>query len=376
MLRAYKYRLQPTKAQERDLNQTLYLCRELYNAALEERRTAYRKCGVTVGYYEQKRSLREIRADLPEYNALHSQVLQNVVDRLDKAFKGFFARVKRGDKPDFPRFQGRNRFDSFTYPQAGKTGAFPHPESGSVTLSGVGNVRCKYHRELCGILKTATVKREGCEWFIIFTTEVGPQPLPATGSEIGIDLGLQHLLVTSNGEFVDAPRYYRAAEKRLRRAQRSLSRNKRGSKRREKAKLRVARLHRKVKRQRADFLHKLCRKLVNENDLIAHEALSIQGLARSRLSKSVHDAAWGQLIGYITYKAESAGRVVVSVDPRFTSQDCSVCGHREKHPLWVREFICTNCQTRHNRDQNAAINIRGRACPSGANVVVVNARVA
>jgi putative transposase len=376
MFRAYKYRLQPTKAQERDLSQTLYLCRELYNAALEERRTAYRKCGATVGYYQQKRSLKEIRADLPEYKVLHSQVLQNVMERLDKAFKGFFARLKRGDKPGFPRFQGRNRFGSFTYPQAGKTGAFPHPESGSVTLSGVGNVRCKYHRELRGILKTATVKREGSEWYVIFTTEVEPQPLPATGSEIGIDLGLQHLLVTSNGEFVDAPRYYQAAQKRLRRAQRSLSRKKRSSKRREKARVRVAKLHRKVKRQRADFLHKLGRKLVNENDLIAHEALSIQGLARSRLSKSVHDAAWGQLIGYITYKAESAGRVVVSVNPRFTSQDCSVCGHREKHPLWVREFICTKCQSRLNRDQNAAINIRGRACPSGANVVVVNARVA
>lgn len=373
---AYKYRLYPTKAQERDLSQTLFLCRQLYNAALEERRTAYRKCGVTVGFYEQKQSLKEVRADLPEYKALHSQVLQNVIERLDKAFKGFFARVKRGDKPGFPRFQGRNRYDSFTFPQAGKTGAFAHPESGTVTLSGIGNVRCKYHRELQGRLKTATVKREGSEWYVIFTAEVEAQPLPATGSEVGIDLGLQHLIVTSDGEFVDAPRFYHVAQKKLRRAQRSLSRKKRGSKRREKARARVAKLHRKVKRQRSDFLHKLSRKLVNENDVIAHEALSIGGLARTRLSKSVHDAAWGQLIGYITYKAESAGRVVVSVDPRYTSQDCSVCGSREKHPLWVREFVCANCQTKHNRDQNAAVNIKGRACPSGANAAVVDAYVA
>lgn len=292
MIRAYKFRLSLTKAQECDLSRTLYLCRQLYNAALEKRRSAYRKRGVSVGFYEQKRSLKEIRAELPEYRALHSQVLQNVIERLDNAFKGFFARVKRGDKPGFPRFQGRNRFDSFTYPQAGKTGAFAHPESGKVTLSGVGNVRCKYHRELQGKLKTATVKREGLQWYIIFSAEVEPQPLPATGQGIGIDLGLTEFVVTSDGEMVSPPRCYRAAEKRLRKAQRRLARRKKGSSRREKARVLVAKLHRQVARQRRDFLHKLSHRLIEENDVIAHEALNVKGLSRSKLAKSVHDASW------------------------------------------------------------------------------------
>ena len=373
MMKAYKYRLYPTKGQVTAFEETLYLCRQLYNAALQERRDAYRKSGVSVTYRMQQDSLLEVKAACPEYKSVHSQVLQMTLRRLDNAFQGFFRRVKRGDKPGFPRFQGRNRFDSFCYPQYTAKVA---SDAEHVYLPKLGNVRIRLHRPINGRIKTATVKREGSEWYVIFTAEVEPQPLPATGNEVGIDLGLQHLIVTSDGEFVDAPRFYRAAQKKLRRAQRSLNRKKRGTKRREKARARVAKLHRKVKRQRADFLHKLSRRLVNENDVIAHEALSIQGLARTRLSKSVHDAAWGQLIGYITYKAESAGRVVVSVDPRYTSQDCSVCGHREKHPLWVREFVCANCQTAHNRDHNAAVNIKGRACPSGANAAVVNAYVA
>lgn len=375
MIKAFKYRLTPTKAQTAALDTTLYLCRRLYNAALDERRDAYQERGESIGFYEQKRRLTERRAATPEYKALHSQVLQNVIERLDKAFKAFFRRVKVGETPGYPRFQGRNRYDSFCYPQAGKTGAFAHPESGTVTLSGIGNVRCKFHRALPDKLKTATVKREGAHWYVIFTAEVEPQPLPATGSEVGIDLGLQHLIVTCDGEFVDPPRFYRAAQKKLRVAQRSLSRRKRGSKRREKARARVANLHLKVKRQHADFLHKLSYRLVSEHDVIAHEALSIRGLAKTRLAKSIHDAAWGQLIGYITYKAECAGRYVAAVDPRYTSQDCSVCGHREKHPLWVREFVCGSCQTTHNRDQNAAVNIKGRACPSNVNVAVVDASV-
>ncbi len=251
-----------------------------YNAELEERRDAYQERGETVGFYEQKRKLTEMRAVQPEYKALHSQVLQNVIERLDKASKAFFRRVKAGETPGYPRFQGRNRYDSFCFPQAGKTGAFAHPESATVTLSGIGNVRCKFHLRLPEKLKTATVKREGAHWYVIFTAEVEPQPLPAKGSEVGkvpcvagIDLGLQHLIVTSDGEFVDPPRFYRAAQKKLRRAQRSLSRKKRGSKRREKARQRVANLHLKVKRQRADFLHKLSHRLVSEHDV--HSARSV-----------------------------------------------------------------------------------------------------
>jgi putative transposase len=373
MRKAFKYRVYPTKPQVAELEQTLRLCRELYNAALEERIVAYRKCGVTLTGYDQKRSLPEIKDARPEYKRIHSQVLQDVILRLDKAFKAFFARVKRGDTPGFPRFQGRNRFDSFTFPQAANTGV-RLLENGRIAIHGIGgSLKVKWHRALEGRVKTATFKREGRHWYIVFSVEYDNTPLPMTDSSVGIDLGLNHFVVTSDGEFVDAPRLLRAAQKKLRVAQRSLSRKKRGSKRRGKQRERVAKLHAKITNQRKDFHHKVARRLVNDHQLIAVEDLNVKGLARTRLAKSVHDAGWSTFLGILDAKAEDAGRQVVRVDPKYTSQDCSVCGYREKHGLSVREFTCRGCGVSHNRDRNAAKNIllRAGALPSNANVTAI-----
>ncbi len=189
MLKAFKYRLYPTQPQLRDLDRTLMLCRSLYNAALQERREAYRKAGKTVGFYEQKRYLPEIRTELPEYKGVHSQVLQNVIERVDLAFKGFFRRVKAGQKAGYPRFKGKGRYDSFTFPQAGTTGVKLQEGGKRVLLYGIGSVKVKLHRPLEGRLKTATVKREGEHWYIVFTCEVEPRPLPPNDQAIGIDLG-------------------------------------------------------------------------------------------------------------------------------------------------------------------------------------------
>lgn len=362
--KAFKYRLYPTQPQLRDLDRTLMLCRHLYNAALQERRDAYKKAGRTVGFYEQKRYLPEIRAELPEYKGVHSQVLQNVIERVDLAFKGFFRRVKAGagQKAGYPRFKGQGRYDSFTFPQAGTTGVKLQEGGKRVLLHGIGSVKVKLHRPLEGKLGTATVKREGEHWYIVFTCEVEPRPLPPNDQAIGIDLGTNpHFLVTSEGEMVEAPRYFQKAQAKLARTQRSVTKKRRGSNRRRKLKMRLARLHRKIANQRKDFHHKLARRLVNRYGTVVHEDLNILGLARSYTAKGVLDAGWAQFLQTLAYKAEEAGRRVVGVDPKHTSQDCPACGHREKRPLWVREFTCPACGASLHRDVAAAINILARS---------------
>jgi putative transposase len=366
--KAFKYRLYPTQPQHKDLERTLALCRQLYNAALQERREAYQKAGKTVGFYEQKRWLPEIRTELPEYKGIHSQVLQNVIERVDKAFQGFFRRVRAGQKAGYPRFKGRERYDSFTFPQAGQTGVKLQEGGKRVLIYGIGSVKVKLHRPLEGRLKAATVKREGEHWYLVFTCEVEPRPLPSNDQAIGIDLGTNpHFLVTSEGGMVEAPRYYQKTQAKLARAQHSLSRRKRGSSRRKQAQRQVAKLHRKIANQRKDFHHKIARRLVNEYGTIVHEDLNILGLARTRLAKGVLDAGWGRFLQILAYKAEEAGRRVIKVDPKYTSQDCPVCGHRERKPLWVREFRCSGCGGHFHRDVAAAINIlaKARTEPSG-----------
>ncbi|WP_027882351.1 RNA-guided endonuclease InsQ/TnpB family protein [Meiothermus rufus] len=362
MIKAFKYRLYPTKPQLRDLDKTLMLCRHLYNAALQERREAYKKAGVSVTYYQQKRSLPEVRTELPEYKGIHSQVLQNVIERVDKAFQGFFRRVKHGENPGYPRFKGQGRYDSFTFPQAGTTGVKLQEGGKRVLLFGIGSVKMKLHCPLEGRLKTATLKREGEAWYIVFVCEVKPNPLPLNDEKIGIDLGTHpHFLVTSKGELVEAPRYFQKAEDKLARAQRSLSRKKRGSNRHKEARKRVAALHRKIANQRKDFHHKLARRLVNRYGTIVHEDLNIKALARSRSAKGVQDAGWAQFLHILAYKAAEAGRRVIAVDPKYTSQACPVCGHREKKPLWVRAFTCPACGASLHRDVAAAINVLARS---------------
>ncbi len=321
-VKAFKYRLYPTQPQHKDLERTLALCRQLYNAALQERREAHQKAGRTVGFYEQKRYLPGIRTELPEYKGVHSQVLQNVIERVDKAFQGFFRRVKEGEKAGYPRFKGPGRYDSFTFPQAGTTGVRLQEGGKRVFLFGIGSVRVKLHRPLEGRPKTATVKREGEDWYIIFVCEVEPQPLPPNHKTIGIDLGTNpHFLVTSEGEMFEAPRYFKRAENKLAHAQRCLSRKKRGSNRRNKARKQVAdcaargAIHRKIANQRRDFHHKLARRLVNAYGTIVHEELNILGLARSRTAKGVQGAGWAQFLSILAYKAAEAGRRVIAVDP-------------------------------------------------------------
>ena len=375
MRKAFRSRLCPTKVQEAELFNQLRLCRNLYNAGLEERIGAYRKAKVTRNYYDQANTLSEIKEALPEYKGVYSQVLQDVLKRLDKAYQAFFRRVKAGQKAGFPRFQGRDRYDSFTYPQSG----FSVAEDGCTAyFSKVGNVRIRLSRPLEGKVKTATIIHDCGEWYVSYVCEVEAQLQPMTGQSVGIDVGTTHFLITSDGEFVNNPRHFQNAMKKLRVAQRSVSRktNKRSNTRRKAVRV-VAKLHRKVSRQRLDFHHKQARKLVNENDLIAHENLNVGGMGRGNLARSIHDVGWSQFFQILAFKAECAGKRVVAVDPRYTSQKCNACGHTEKaNRVNQAKFVCCSCGHTANADHNAALNILGRADPLSVNVAISSAHVA
>src|SRR5215831_8035126 len=280
-----KDRLYPTKQQEQTLFWTLTRCRELYNAALQERRDAYRMAGVSIGCYDQVNQLPEIKQERPEYADIHSQVLQDVLRRVDKAMQGFFRRVKAGQKPGYPRFQGRNRYDSFTYPQGGfalagwKQG--PSQHNATLTLSKIGDVKVRLHREMQGHVKTCTLKREADQWYVCFSCERSEEALPESQEAVGLDLGVLHFATLSTGETIENPRHYRKGQKRLKLLQQAKDRKKRGSRRRKRAAIALAKAHRKVRNQRKDFHHKAARALVNRFGLIVFEDLQITNMSKA-----------------------------------------------------------------------------------------------
>jgi putative transposase len=368
--RTYKYRLCPTSRQARLLEHHLHLCRELYNAALQHRRDAYRMAGKSIGFAEQSAALVDCKAVRPDLAEVYSQTLQDVLHRVDRAFKAFFERVKRGDSPGspgFPRFQGRDRYSSLTYPQSGWS-----LHNDSLTLSKVGTMKLKLHRPVCGKVKTVTIRRDGQHWYACFSVEYEFEPPAHQGEVVGIDVGLEHFANLSNGEQVENPRYFRKGEKRLAKAQRRLAKVVDGGearhdpKRREYRK-RVAAAHRKVRNQRADFLHKLSAQLARTYSLIVVEKLNIKGLAGGMLAKSVNDASWSAFLNMLRYKAEDAGAQLMEVDPRMTSQTCPGCGSVRKKELSDRWHSCIDCGMECHRDIAAALVILARGLASMGN---------
>ncbi len=258
--KTYKFKLKPTPEQERQFDVIVWRCRTIYNTALEQRKTVYTQRGVSLSVYTQSAELPDLRATFPEYAAIHSQVLQDVLTRLDRAFQAFFRRVKAGETPGYPRFQGRNRFDSFTYKQFGHGATL---DNGYLVLSKIGRVAVRWSRPVEGIPKTVTISREADGWYVcVSCAEVPIEPLPLTGCETGIDLGLESFATLADGTMIHNPRCYRRAERRLKTAQRKVSRRKKGSNRRRKAVKLLAKAHQKVHRQRQDFQHKTALHLV------------------------------------------------------------------------------------------------------------------
>jgi len=354
--KTFKYRLRPTPAQEVAIDRILMLCRHVYNAAVGERQAAWRMRGIAITYYQQKAELPDIKAAMPEYAEVHSQVLQDVVLRVDRAYHAFFQRIREGKTPGYPRFHGRDRYNSLTYPQFGNGATL---DNGCLILSKIGRLAVRWSRPLEGMPKTVTISREADGWYVCFScTDVPTQPLSLTGQETGIDLGLESFATLADGSQIANLRIFRVAEMNLKRAQRRVSRRKKGSKRCRKAIRLLAKAHLKVKRQRADFHHKTALALVRQYDTVYHEDLQTANMLKNHhLAKSIADAGWSTFLSILSFKAACAGRSVVAVPPAYTSQACSGCGAIVSKGLSVRWHICPQCGTSLHRDQNAALNI-------------------
>jgi len=356
--KTFKYKLAPTAEQTGALEFVVRRCRELYNAGLQERCEAWHKCRVSITLASQSAQLPAIKEVRPEYRDVHSQVLQDVLTRLDRACQAFFRRVKAGETPGYPRFHGVNRYRSFTYKQFGNGATL---DNGFLLLSKIGRLAVRWSRPLTGTPKTVTVSREADGWYACFScAEVPIQLLPATGQETGIDLGLESFATLSDGSQIANPRIFRVAERALKRAQRRVSRRKQGSHRRQKAVRLLARAHQKVRRARGDFHHKVARSLVRQYDIIYHEDLQTANLLKNHhLAKSIADAGWSAFLSILAFKAVCAGKRAVAVPPAYTSQRCSgpQCGVLVAKGLSVRWHTCPECGTSLHRDHNAARNI-------------------
>uniref|UniRef100_A0AAU3HP41 Transposase n=2 Tax=unclassified Streptomyces TaxID=2593676 RepID=A0AAU3HP41_9ACTN len=391
MIRAYKFLLRPTVRQAQALAEMLRDHCSLYNGALQERRDAYRHVSKsTVKYGMQSAQLKEIRAFDPERQGRWSfSSQQATLRRLDKAMQAFFRRVKSGGTPGYPRFRGVNWFDTVDFPRDGdgcRWDSTPHDPVTRVRFQGVGHVKVHRHRPVPGRVKTVSVKREGRKWFVVLGVEQDqPEPLPATGSVVGIDLGIANFLADSGGAFVPNPRHGRRAAAKLQAAQQALSRfprckagDRTGNHRR--AVEKVAQLHGKVRRQRLDHAHRTALDLVRAHDVIAHEDLKIRNMSRAPapkpdpdragaflpngaaakagLNKSINDAGWGVFLTILHAKAESAGREVIAVDPRNTSRTCPHCGHTAKENRPIQEkFHCVACGHIAHADTVGALNV-------------------
>ncbi len=381
----FRYRLHPTKRQTDGLCLQFELQRELYNAALQERIGAWKCERRSVSFFEQCRELTGLKEVRPDVVTSGIDLCRGTLKRLDRAYSAFHERNKRSETPGFPRYKPTGHFVSLEWEDL--SGWKVNFEQGRLYVLGIGEIKANYHRPLSGEAKAITVKREGAKWWLsVRCVNVPAMPLARTCSEIGIDLGVTNQVATSEGELKKGKHFGSNAQKKLGHAQRKLSLKQRGSNRRQRQVREVARLHLKVKNQRSDAAHKLSRQLVNDYDFIAHEDLKITNMVRAPkgrpdpeqpgaylpngarkkagLNRSVHDAGWGQLVSLLTYKAESAGRTVVSVNPCYTSQTCAECHFVDAgNRVSQAEFRCIRCGHRDHADINAARNIlrAGRA---------------
>ena len=358
MKKTYKYRLLGNKQTFIKADEWLMLCQRLYNTALEQRISIYRQHKETISCYSQINQLPEVRSEFPEYQAVGSQVLQDVIERLDKAYKAFFRRVKNvGDKAGFPRFRSRDRYDSFTLKQSGWK-----LDGKYLTIRNVGRFKLRLSRTIEGDIKTVSVRREVGKWYVCFSCDKVPErKLEPCTKDIGIDVGIKSFSVDSDEHREFNPAYFRHAEEQLRVRQRILSKRVKGSHGRKDARLLVAKAHEKVANQRNHFLHKVANHYITNYGVIYIEDLNIKGMSKNHhLAKSIHDASWGKFFEMLNYKAEEAGRLVIKV-PRFepTSKTCSACGAiNQELTLSDRQWVCKTCGVLHDRDYNAAKNIR------------------
>jgi putative transposase len=360
--KAYRCRLYPTRKQTQALQAQLDEARILYNAALQERRDAYRKLHTSLNYYDQANQLKAIRAD-GSLGLANFSACQDILRRIQKTFDAFFRRVKAGDTPGYPRFKGRDRFDSYTFPRYGD--GCKLRDNGKLYCQGIGELKVKWRRPLQGSIKTVTLKREAGRWYVCFSTETDTVPLPESPEAVGLDVGLEAFATLSDGTRIENPRYFQTAQAQLRRAQRKVARRKRGSHRHRQAVQALQRVHAHIKNQRRDFHHQVARMLVNRYGLIAVEDLNTKGLASGMMAKAVRDVGWGQFLTILLSKAVEAARVGVKVYAPGTSQECP-CGAPVPKRLGDRWHCCQACGLSVPRDHASALVIKLRGLQSQA----------
>lgn len=356
-IKTYRYKLKPTKPQRETLGQWVGVCRYVYNLCLDYRKTLWEGHRAPLNKNDVQKELAALKKDYSWIKQVNAQTLQDVVERLWKAYDGFFS-IGKG----FPKFAQRGKYRSFAFKQGVKL----HPNTCTIVLPKFGKVKYRNSQELPAdaVIKRAIVSEQADGWFVTLCVETTIIHLPmAPNGRVGIDVGLKELATLSTGETIANPKHSRQAQRRIARLQRAVSRKKKGSNNRAKAVLRLAKQHLRVRNTRQDYLQKLTTQLIRENQTIVTEKLSLVGMVKNhRLAGAIADASWGELNRQLAYKAEWYGRTHEQVEPRHTSQDCSVCGYRYKElTLAVREWSCPQCGTQHDRDVNAARNIEQKA---------------
>lgn len=358
MRKTFKYRLLANKMVFTKANIWLYLCRWLYNTALSQRILLYHQNRKKVSCYDQINQLPELKANFVEYLSISSSTLQDVLERVDKAYKNFFRRVRKGDsKVGFPRFRGKNRYDSFTLKKTGWK-----LDGKYLMIKKIGRFKLRLSRPIEGDIKTITICRESTDkWYACFSCNNVPEKkLAVSAKTVGIDVGIKFFLVDSNGNKVDNPKYLRESETLLRKQQKKLSRRIKGSNRRKKARILVAKAYEKIKNQRNDFLHKLSTEYIRNYGTLIFEDLNIKGMVQNHhLAKSISDASWSKFFELLSYKAEEAGRNIIQIN-RFepTSKTCNNCYEvNQELKLSDRTWVCKTCGAVHDRDYNATQNI-------------------
>lgn len=343
----YKFKLKVNKTQRQTLTRYINTCRAIYNVALEQRIAAY-KGGKPENFVTQCKQLTDLRSEFNWVREVPVHTEQDVLERLEKAYKSFFKGA------GFPKFAKKADYNSIVFKSL-------KVQDGAVVLPKIGRIGMFQSRPVEGNVKRATVTREGEDFYICIVSDFSPDKLPHNDNQVGVDMGISYYLSTDQGEQIDNPRFLQNTLKKLRREQRSLSRKKKGSSNWHKQVKVVAKLHRKVTRQRADFIHKLTTRLIREYGFIAAENLNIKGMVKSRLAKQISDAAWGTFFEQLRYKAEWYGRTFVQVDPKYTSQTCNSCGHTAKENRPTQSlFKCVSCGHTANADVNGALNILER----------------
>lgn len=364
--RTYEFRLRPTQPQERRMVETLNACRFVYNWAIEDRRNLYTYAKYSTSFFDQAKYLPILKVEHPWLKEVHAHTLQDALRRADRAFQAFFHRVKVGQKPGYPRFKGRNRYDSFTFKQWGNGASF---DGKRLSLSKIGRVRIVLHRPVEGEIKTCTIKRRADGWYALFSVELEPAAMSMRpANPVGVDVGIEAFATLSTGEKIENPRHLNVNLKTLAKAGRKVSRRKKGSGRYRKAVHHLKLEHLRVARTRKDFHFKTAKRLAERFNPICVEKLNIRGmLSNSHWARSISDASWGQFLGILSNKAESAGSAVIAVEARGTSQECSNCGATVPKATSKRRHRCGACGYDADRDVNAARNIlrRGWAGPSG-----------